>query len=154
MRAIETRHTDAIEELRAARIAAAGNSTALRDWVSCLVFPLTDHLATLPGPTRYARFAAQVMTDPTYQRVVLKNALESASVRPVADRIALAVPDLPDHVRAERIITMRTLLVHTCAAMERGFADGITEPRADWNGTALGLVDGIVGLWQAPVTDN
>lgn len=153
VRAIDESHAAFIEDLRTTRIAATGDSADLRDWVNCLVHPLTDYLAALPGPTWYARFAAQVMTDPTYQRVVTKNALESESMRHVVDRIG-RIPKLPKHIREERVIMMRTMLVYTCAAIERGFAEGTKGPRADWHGAASGLVDGIVGLWQAPVTEG
>ncbi|MEB3034384.1 TetR/AcrR family transcriptional regulator [[Mycobacterium] nativiensis] len=149
VRAIDASHAGYIEELRSGRVAAAGDSPELRDWVGCLVRPLTDHLAALPGPTWYARFAAQVMTTPAYRRVLTEDALESATLRHVVDRIGHAVPELPRHVRAERAIMMRTMLMYTCAELERGFAEGSRGPRADWRGAAHGLVDGIVGLWQA-----
>lgn len=152
--AIDESHAGHIEQLRTARVAATGDSDLLRDWVGCLVQPLTDHLAFLPRPTWYARFAAQVMTDPTYRRVVTKNALESQSLRHVVDRIGRAVPELPQHVRAERNIMMRTMLMYTCAEIERGFAGGDDGPRPDWPGASIGLVDAIAGLWQAPVTDR
>lgn len=152
--AIEASHAGHIEELRTARIVGTGDSVALRDWVGCLVQPLTDHLASLPGPTWYARFAAQVMTDPTYRRVVTTSALESESLRHVIDRIGRGIPELPKHVRAERNIMMRTMLMYTCAEIERGFADGGKQPRPDWPGAGQGLVDAIAGLWQAPVTDR
>src|SRR3974390_3434562 len=48
---------------------------ALREWVECLVLPLTDHLTALGSPTWYARFAAQVMADPAYQKTVTRDAL-------------------------------------------------------------------------------
>lgn len=154
VRAIDDSHAGHIEQLRTSRVAATGDSADLRDWVGCLVQPLTDHLASLPGPTWYARFAAQVMTDPTYRRVVTANALESASLRHVVDRIGRGVPQLPKRVRVERNIMMRTMLMYTCAEIERGFALGEKGPHSDWPGIADGLVDAIVGLWQAPVTDR
>ena len=61
MRAIERKHRGPVEELREQMVAdllAAGGSGELRDWVACLVRPLTDHLADLGNPTWYARFAA------------------------------------------------------------------------------------------------
>ena len=51
------------------------DSTELRDWVECLVLPLTDHLTALGNPTWYARFAAQVMADPAYHKTVTRDAL-------------------------------------------------------------------------------
>ncbi len=78
VRAIEHKHRGPIEELRERRIAEIGDSTDMRDWVAALVCPLTDHLAALGNPTWYARFAAQVMTDPAYHNMVVKDALSSA----------------------------------------------------------------------------
>ena len=64
VRAIEHKHAIPVEKLREQRVADVGASAELRDWVSCLVLPLTDHLTALGNPTWYARFAAQVMADP------------------------------------------------------------------------------------------
>lgn len=75
VRAIEQRHRAPIEQLRETMVGAASGSTDLRDWVACLVRPLTDHLAELGNPTWYARFAAQAMTDPAYHGIVVKDAL-------------------------------------------------------------------------------
>ena len=152
VKAIDDSHAEHIEQLRTAQIERTGPSGELRDWVRCLVQPLTDHLAAQAGPTWYARFAAQVMSDPTYQQAVTKNALESPSLRLVVEEIGRKVPELPDHVRAERNIMMRSMLMYTSAAHERQLAEGKKTPRPDWESAAGGLIDGIVGLWQAPVT--
>src|SRR5947209_3470089 len=55
LRAIESRHREPIEELRAQMLADIGDSTELRDWVGALVRPLTDHLTALGVPSCYAR---------------------------------------------------------------------------------------------------
>ncbi|MFD1050012.1 TetR/AcrR family transcriptional regulator, partial [Kibdelosporangium lantanae] len=68
VRAIVRRHADQVEDLRLQRIAAAGDD--VRDWVTCLVRPSIDHLAALGTPTWYARFAAQVMTDPALRDIL------------------------------------------------------------------------------------
>lgn len=76
VRAIEHKHAVPVEKLREERVAAmAGKDAGLRDWVECLVLPLTDHLTALGNPTWYARFAAQVMADPAYQQTVTRDAL-------------------------------------------------------------------------------
>src|ERR1700710_276833 len=56
LRAIESKHREPIEELRAQMLDDIGESTELRDWVGTLVRPLTDHLAALGNPSWYARF--------------------------------------------------------------------------------------------------
>jgi len=162
VRAIEHKHAVPVEKLREQRVAeitgAAGPATSgtastdLRDWVSCLVLPLTDHLTALGNPTWYARFAAQVMADPAYNKTVTRDALALPALVRVIDGINRCLPDLPADVRTERNIMARNLLVHTCAECERALAEGAPYPRSSWRAAASGLIDAIVGLWRAPVT--
>ncbi|WP_198344324.1 TetR/AcrR family transcriptional regulator [Mycobacterium dioxanotrophicus] len=154
VRAIEHKHRGPIEELREQMVARLGDSADLRDWVGCLVYPLTEHLAALGNPTWYARFAAQVMTDPAYHDIIVRDALSSESLVEVIDGMTNCLPDLPADVRAERNIMARNLLMHSCADRERGLAQGMSVPRASWSDAASGLVDAIVGLWRAPVTQE
>ena len=102
VREIEHRHRMPIERLREEMVAEAGDSTELRDWVGCLVRPLTDHLAELGNPSWYARFAAQAMADPAYHKIVVKDALTSSSLVHVIDGINRCLPDLPKDVHTER----------------------------------------------------
>jgi len=164
VRAIERRHAVPVERLREERVNAMagaarpatseGDSTELRDWVSCLVLPLTDHLTALGNPTWYARFAAQVMADPAYYKTVTRDALALPALVQVIDGINRCLPDLPADVRTERIMMARNLLMHTCAERERALAEGATSPRSSWRAAASGLIDAIVGLWLAPVTPH
>lgn len=146
VREIEHRHRAPIERLREKMVAETGDSTELRDWVACLVRPLTDHLAELPKPTTYARFAAQAMADPAYHNVVVKGALSSPSLVEVIRRINRCLPDLPPDVHTERNMMARNLLMHTCAERERSMTE------TSWQAAGSGLIDAIVGLWLAPVT--
>jgi AcrR family transcriptional regulator len=154
VRAIEHKHRGPIERLREQMVAEAAASADLRDWVGCLVRPLTDHLAALGNPTWYARFAAQVMTDPAYHSIVVRDALSSPSLVQVIDGMNNCLPDLPADIRAERNIMARNLLMHSCADRERALAQGADVPRNSWTGAASVLIDAIVGLWRAPVTQE
>ena len=81
VRAIEQKHRGPVEQLREQMVAELGGSAEMRDWVACLVLPLTEHLEALGSdglPTWYARFAAQAMTDPAYYNIIVKGALELA----------------------------------------------------------------------------
>jgi AcrR family transcriptional regulator len=151
-RAIEDKHGDHIESLRTRMIAGIGDSPGLRDWVACLVQPLTDHLGAIGKPSWYARFAAQAVTDPTYQRIITKNGFESATLGRVVEQIGRALPTVPAEVRAQRSVMMRTMLLYTCAEFERELAEGNPFPWPDWPAAARGLIDGIVALMQGPVS--
>ena len=156
--AIEQKHREPVEQLReemvAELVANAGPGAGMRDWVGCLVRPLTEHLAALGNPTWYARFAAQAMTDPAYYNVVVKDALSSPSLVQVIDGINNCLPNLPTGVRYERNIMARNLLIHTCADLERSLATGASLARPSWRAAATGIIDAIVGLWLAPVTPH
>src|SRR3954469_17749253 len=71
VRAIVRKHSTQVERIRARRLAEIGDSTDVRDWVDCLVRPVPEHLAELGSPTWYARFCAQVMTDPVLQKIMV-----------------------------------------------------------------------------------
>jgi AcrR family transcriptional regulator len=152
VRAIEQKHRGPIERLREQMVAELGDSPDMRDWVACLVCPLTDHLAALGNPTWYARFAAQAMTDPAYHNIVVKDALSSPSLVQVIDGINHCLPELPVDVRVGRNLMARNLLMHTAADRERAMAAGTSVPRSSWQAAGSGLIDAIVGLWLAPVT--
>jgi AcrR family transcriptional regulator len=155
VRAIEEKHRWPVERLReqmVAELSNSGDSADMRDWVACLVRPLTDHLEALGNPTWYARFAAQAMTDPAYYNIIVKGALSSPSLVQVVDGVNRCLPNLPVEVRFERNIMARNLLMHTCADRERALAAGATMPQLSWRAAASGLIDAIVGLWLAPVT--
>jgi AcrR family transcriptional regulator len=156
--AIEQKHREPIEQLREEMVADLdadlGPGAEMRDWVGCLVRPLTEHLAELGNPTWYARFAAQAMTDPAYYNIVVKDALSSPSLVQVIDGINRCLPNLRADVRYERNIMARNLLIHTCADLERSLAAGASLARPSWRAAATGLIDAIVGLWLAPVTPH
>jgi AcrR family transcriptional regulator len=161
VRAIERKHRGPVEQLREHMVADLlesgtkdGQVAEMRDWVACLVRPLTDHLADLGNPTWYARFAAQAMTDPAYYNIVVKGALSSASLVQVVDGINACLPSLPAEVCFERNIMARNLLMHTCADRERALAAGSSMRQSSWRAAASGLIDAIVGLWLAPVTPD
>jgi AcrR family transcriptional regulator len=151
LRAIERRHRQPIEELRAQMLTDIGDSTDLRDWVGTLVRPLTDHLAVLGTPSWYARFAAQAMADPTYRHVVTRDALTSPLLVKTIDGTNRCLPDLPRRVLSERMVMVRNMLMHTCAEHEASLAEHGPRARSAWPVAGEGLIDAIVGLWRAPV---
>ncbi|MFI6789694.1 TetR/AcrR family transcriptional regulator [Nonomuraea sp. NPDC050383] len=152
VRAIARKHAQPIERARRRMLAEMGDATEVRDWVACLVRPVTDHLAALGNPTWFARFGAQVMTDPALREIMIDESLTSPSLRQIIDGLRRALPGLPEDVRAERAEMGGQLMVHMCAVRENALAEGAPTPRSTWHDTATGLIDAITGMWLAPVT--
>ncbi|MCI2415914.1 TetR/AcrR family transcriptional regulator [Saccharopolyspora sp. K220] len=152
VRAIARKHTEQIERVRVRMVAEVDGSTDVRDWVACLVRPNTEHLAALGSPTWFARFGAQVMTDPALRAIMIDEAMTSPSLRQILEGFNRCLPELPVEVRLERGDMARQLMVHTCAERERALAEGAPTPRSSWHDAATGLIDAIAGLWLAPVT--
>ncbi|MER7787198.1 helix-turn-helix domain-containing protein [Streptomyces sp. NPDC097640] len=152
VRAIARKHAGEIERIRGRLLAGIGDSDDIRDWVACLVRPVPEHLAELGSPTWYARFCAQVMTDPALHEIIVEESLASASLPQVIEGLSRCLPDLPAEVSAERGIMARELILHISAERERALAENSPTPRATWHDAATGLIDAIVGLWLAPVT--
>lgn len=148
-RAIEDKHRVRIESMRIRMLDEIGDTPELRDWVACLVRPLTDHLAEIGNPSWYARFAAQAVTDPAYRGVIIQQEFESPTLPHIVEQISRA---LPAKMHAERGIMMRTMLIYTCAEFERELAQGTPSPWPDWSAAAHGLIDAIAALMQGPVT--
>jgi AcrR family transcriptional regulator len=151
LRAIVSQHASQIEQRREVMLRGYGDSPHLRDWVSCLVRPKTDHLASLGVPSWYARFVAQLMTDPALRGIVVSDALTERPLRQTIDGLNRRLPPLPAPVRADRTEMASQLIVGACAAYERAMAAGTAGPRSSWPRKANGLIDAIVGLLTAPV---
>ncbi|MFF4616025.1 TetR/AcrR family transcriptional regulator [Nonomuraea jabiensis] len=155
IRAIARKHAEQIERIRERMMAGIAGSTDLRDWVACLVRPLTEHLETLGSPTWYARFAAQVTADPAFNAIMVDEALTAAPVlRLFNDGLARCMPGRPAGLHRERTTMARHLLVQMCVERERALAEHAPTFRPTWDDTADGLIDAIVAIWQAPVRDT
>ncbi len=152
VRAIARRHSESIERRRLDMVNGIGGSPQVRDWAACLVRPVTEHLAALGSPTWYARFGAQVMTDPALREIMVQESRSAPSLRQIRQGLDRCLPELPPEVHAERRDMARQLMVHMCAERERALAQGTSTPRSSWHDAATGLIDALVGLWLAPVT--
>jgi AcrR family transcriptional regulator len=150
LRAITRSHSASIERLRRDMLAGIGDDADLRTWIECLVRPVVEHLAAAGGPTWFARFGAQVMTDPVLRPIMVEESLSSPSLVKTVIGLNRCLPDLPAEVRAERSDMTRQLLVHVVAEHEQTLAGGSPTLRGSWRRAADGLVDALSGLWAAP----
>ncbi|GAB3930792.1 TetR/AcrR family transcriptional regulator [Kribbella albertanoniae] len=152
IQAIVRRHTEQIEQLRLQRLADADSFTSLRDWVDCLVRPYLAYLDSLGSPTWFARFSAQLMTDPELRDIMITESLTSPTLLVILDGQNRHLAELPLAVREERWGMVHQLLVHVWAERERALAEGTPTPRSSWDDAATGLIDAVVGLLTAPVS--
>lgn len=148
--AIVHRHHSAIDARREPMVAAAGSTGDVRAWAGCLVRPTTDHLEALGNPTWFARFSAQVVTDPALRGILAAELAGSASLQATVAGLNACLPDLPPPVRDERDDMVRLLMVHVPAERERAVAEGLPTARATWFDAGTGLIDAIVNIWTAP----
>lgn len=151
VRAIVHKHMTAMEERRRARLGAVGDSDRLRDWVECFVLPATDHLGSLGDPTWFARFAAQVLTDPALRGIV-EEAFRAPALRQVQAGLDRCLAALPKRAREERDEMVRELMIVAPAVRETALASGGRTTRDTWHDAGVGLVDAIVGLYLAEAT--
>jgi AcrR family transcriptional regulator len=152
IQAIAERHAEALEQVREAVLAPRRDSTDLRDWVTCMVTPLPRYLGSLTAPTWYARFTAQVLTDPVLRSALGVNTRRSPAFVAVREGLDGCLRHLPDRVRRERRDLASTLLVHASAEFESALAEGVPTIHPTWDDMATGLVDAIVGIFQAAVS--
>jgi AcrR family transcriptional regulator len=152
VRAVVRRHSEPIEQIRTRMLAELPAEPQLRDWVGCMVRPNPEYLGTLSTPTWYARFGAQVMTDPALRQILFDEAMTSPQLQQVRSGLNTCLPDVPANVRAERGDMARHLIVHTCAEYERAVAEGEPTASPTWSRLATGLTDAITGLLLAPVS--
>ncbi|MCU1682765.1 MAG: TetR family transcriptional regulator [Amycolatopsis sp.] len=152
VRAITHKHLAHLERLRAEMVEEITGTGNLRQWVACLVQPTTAYLQELGAPTWFARFNAQIMTDPALRGIFEEESRTSSTLAQTVDGFRRCMPDLPAEVRAERIDMARHLMVHMAAEREQAIAEDLPTPRDNWQDAANGLIDGITGLWLAPVT--
>ncbi|MFE1800838.1 TetR/AcrR family transcriptional regulator [Streptomyces sp. NPDC059517] len=153
VRAIMTRHGTQVDTIRTRHVEAAGDSSELRDWVGCLLRPVTEHHAALGLPSWHARFAAQVMTDPLMRTLVEDESLTRDSLRRTLQGLGRCLYDIvPPEIRPLRAEMARHLITHVCAERERTLAEAATEPGPSWERTADALEDALVGLLAAPTT--
>ncbi|MFE7275622.1 TetR/AcrR family transcriptional regulator [Streptomyces sp. NPDC057623] len=155
VRAIMRGNAGTIELVRARMLDemdAGPAAPEVRDWVACLVRPVTEHLDSLGVPSWHARFSALVMTDPVLRALVADEALVREPLRRALRGLGRCLDFLPAEVRAERGRMAGLLITHTCAEQERALADGTGARPPSWEATATALTDALTGLFLAPTT--
>lgn len=153
VRAITAHHSAAAELVRQDLLDRLADPDDVRAWVECLVRPVPEYLAGLEAPTWYARFSAQLMTDPVLRAVLTDDALNRRPVAEVLTGLGRLLRHVPADVRRARGRMASVLITHTCAEHEERVARGEAPP-ASWRTTATLLTDAVSGMFAAPATQG
>ncbi|WP_016909073.1 TetR/AcrR family transcriptional regulator [Streptomyces xiaopingdaonensis] len=151
VRAIMARHGEQVDGLRGRCLAGGPPGDDVRGWVECLARPPLRYLASLGVPSWSARFSAQVMTEPALGKLVGEEACARPHLRRILDGLGRRLDHLPPPVRESRGTMARQLVTAVGAERERALAEG--GPRESWEEASQGLVDALVGLLTAEVTE-
>jgi len=146
--AIARAHAGPIARRTRELVEAVRGSAEPRDHVASLVLPYTEHLATLGNPSWFARFTAQVSTDPAYADSVRSDPSLAPFYEEGLAAVWSHVPHLPAAEAALRGQTARLAVIHTCAEQERAAAR--TGMPADWPLIGESLTDAVTGLLLGP----
>jgi AcrR family transcriptional regulator len=152
VRAIVNKHSRQVEKKRGELLREIEGSEDVRDWISCLVRASTDHYAEMGGPTWYARFSAQILTDPVLRKIVYDEVLASPTLQETLRGLSACLTDMPMSVRRARADIGRNAIVHMFAERERALAESGPGEVTSWEDFTTDLVDALVGLWTAPIT--
>lgn len=149
VRAIMRRHIEPIEQIRLEVLHEVAESDDPREWVRCLVEPVTTYAASLEQPTWFFRFSAQIMADPARRDAVSEGLMATRALGPVLDGLRKCLPDLDDATRSERSTMTRLLLVHLYAEREGELSSAPATAHEGWSDLSTSLVDALTGLWTA-----
>jgi len=143
-------HNDTIEVLRQKYLDTVGSHPGVRDWLRCLVGPEIEHLGQLGAPTYFARFFAQVSSDPAATVLLYEQMADSVALVAILDRFYEALPAYPDDVLELRNNMTRHMIVNSLADIERA-AEAQDRPLTRWQHQCDLVVDALTGMWLAPV---
>jgi AcrR family transcriptional regulator len=129
-------------------LTAARRPDDLRSWVECYVLPILEH--SEEKESHYLCFIATLQQQA--RRDIFERIPEEyqAWTRVFRERVAAALPHLPESLRAHRITQAMAFTVHAAADRQRARAqEQMLVPFAVF---VTDLLDGLLGFLQAPVS--
>ncbi|MCW2882147.1 MAG: TetR/AcrR family transcriptional regulator [Sphaerisporangium sp.] len=151
--AIVRRHSVEIDKIRRELLDEAGDSAGPRDYLACLVLPVTEHLARQRPPTWFARFLVQVRSDPVLREPANTVWNDSPARAEAIAKLRESVSDIDWDILQRRSDLVEPLVTQTCTDYERKLSGrSHRAARAEWASAGQFLLDAVVGLLLAPVT--
>jgi len=134
-----------------AELEESGRTTDVRALSEAFVLPLASALGDQDGHSWYARFLAQVVSDPDFELFSERRLPVTAGLRRVIALIDAAL-DLPPVLRSQRLELAAGLVVHGLADRERALQASRSRSAPTPELLAADLVDAMVGVLTAPVS--
>jgi AcrR family transcriptional regulator len=151
--AIVRRHSAEIDQIRREMLDETGDSAGPRDYLACLVLPVTEHHARQRPPTCCARFLVQVRSDPVLREPALAVWNDSPERDEAVARLRASVSDIDWDILRRRSDMVEPLVAQVCTDQERKLSGrSQLAARAAWESAGQFLLDAVVGLLLAPVT--
>ncbi|WP_232716910.1 TetR/AcrR family transcriptional regulator [Gordonia metallireducens] len=156
IRATLTTHNIPLDRLRRKALAEIGPDPKVRDWIRCLVCPEIEYLGELGAPTYFARFFANVSSDPATTILLYEQMGDSEPLLAILEGFYGALPQFSDPVLEIRNNMTRHIIVNTLADIERAAEDaarpGSERTVTAWEHQCDIVVDALTGMWLAPIT--
>ena len=152
LRALLQSHVVPLDEIRQRTVDRIGDSPTLRDWLRALVQPQLEYIGTRPGVSYFGQFWMAMATNPSTAEVLFTEAARSEPLRVTLTGLYEAIPSLPDEAVRVRNLMSQNILLTTYADFERRRNELGASDTTSWQGFAEAMLDGMVGLWAAPVT--
>lgn len=152
LRALLRLHVDRLDIIRRETLDAIGTEPDLRDWLRCLIQPQMRYLGTSEGPSCFGRFWMAMATNPSTAPVLYTEAALSEPLTETLAGMYGALPDLPEETLRIRNLMTQNVLTTVFADFERRRNELGASDSTSWQSFSDGIVDGLVGLWSAPVT--
>lgn len=151
LRAIVSRHRDATERIARRMLDDATGSADPRDYISCLILPTTEHLASIGVPTWYARFMLQAKTEPAAREAGIDVMSATPCQQEAIDHLTATITGIAQRTTKLRGDLVEAMLINAYARYEKELAAG-QHPTTEWIRVGQFLRDAATGLLLAPDT--
>ena len=152
--AIRKKHQAPIEERRSQRldVLEGAGSESLRDFVEVLVYPLAEEVLNPDGGVAYVRMTADLIGHPEFSPLSRERTGRPDPAR-LLGHIVRTAHELPHHLVGHRMLLVTGMLFHGMADQARVESSKQAIDPAEWELFARDLVDCMVLVLEAPVSD-
>lgn len=154
IRTILSHHTALVEKHRIAMVEAlrGQDTVSLEDHYRCLILPNVETYVEAGTPAWCARFFAQALVEPALRDYVVRDHLDTPSLRLLEEIGAVRRDDIRPDLLARHGTMVRQLSVHAFAELEYDLVNGRVDPAGAedaWRALGRDLITALCGLTTA-----